>query len=71
MKKKHEVLIHSTIQLDVSDKLYNKLISFDKGVDSPNHRDELASWIANNTFRTNNRSVWGCRLEYWKIKEEA
>jgi len=69
VKKKHEVLIHSVIHLEVSDNLYNKLISFDEGVDSPNHRHELNQWIANNTFPNNNRTVWECRLEYWRIKE--
>ena len=71
MKKKHEILIHSTINLDVSDKLYNKLISFDQDNDDPNYNHELASWIANNTFYNNNRTVLECWLEYRKIKEEA
>ena len=57
MKKKKEILIHSVIRLDVSDKLYNKLKGFSK--------EELEIWICTNSFRTNARTIFEGRLEEW------
>jgi len=63
MTRKKEILIHSVIRLDVSDKLYNKLWGFSE--------EELEIWIFKNSFRNNSRTIFEGRLEEWSEVEEV
>ena len=58
-----EILIHSVVRLDVSDKLYNKLKGFSE--------EELEIWICKNSFRNNSRTIFEGRLEEWPEVEEV
>lgn len=58
-----EILIHSVVRLDVSDKLYNKLKGFSE--------EELEIWICKNSFRNNSRTIFEGRLEEWSEVEEV
>ena len=58
-----EILIHSVVRLDVSDKLYNKLKGFSE--------EELEIWICKNSFRNNSRTIFEGILEEWSEVEEV